>query len=333
MSLDKPSIDMMSLLDKSSLDNINTLDKGDITSAMEVFLLDLFPGAKAAYSLRRLKTGQLFAIRVKRTSDDAEQDIGFLSNGDLDTGSLVSFVGASDGLITILYDQSGNGVDLDAPLPDLQLPKIIIAGVLQTSNNIPSLFFDGINDVLLVSTVSLVSPVSHLFVFGVWQKLDLSNRPLNFNLNAPELTTRVSVHAPWITGEIFWDAGNTTTDRLITPLSIYNDLIQHEWTFIKTAGTDNQKIKRDKIQLAQKTQVTSPTVLNDVSIGDFDSVVVDPAHMQFQELIFYDTDEFSNVIPIEDDIINYWLSLGINWVNGLNKMVNGANNLVFASGV
>jgi len=74
-------------------------------------LLDTYGGSAVAYSLRKLSsTYSGSAIRVRRSSDNAEQDIGFVS-GDLDTSSLLSFVGAGSGYITTWYDQSGNTND------------------------------------------------------------------------------------------------------------------------------------------------------------------------------------------------------------------------------
>jgi hypothetical protein len=56
-------------------------------------LLDLYPGAAAAYSLRKLRNAYSgSAIRVRRSSDNAEQDINFVG-GDLDTNSMLDFVG------------------------------------------------------------------------------------------------------------------------------------------------------------------------------------------------------------------------------------------------
>ena len=76
-----------------------------------IALLDLYPNAAAAYSLRKLRT--LYtgsAIRVRRSSDNTEQDIGF--NGiNLDTSSLTSFCGSGNGFVTTWYDQSGNNLN------------------------------------------------------------------------------------------------------------------------------------------------------------------------------------------------------------------------------
>jgi hypothetical protein len=54
---------------------------------------DNFAGVTAYYSLRRFTKGEdNNAIRVRRSSDDTEQDIGFDANGDLDSTALTTFV-------------------------------------------------------------------------------------------------------------------------------------------------------------------------------------------------------------------------------------------------
>lgn len=61
-----------------------------------VFLLDQYPTATAAYSLRKLRnlyTGS--AIRVRRDSDNSEQDISFNFNGQLNTTALENFCQSS----------------------------------------------------------------------------------------------------------------------------------------------------------------------------------------------------------------------------------------------
>lgn len=57
-------------------------------------LLDTYPNAAVAYSLRKLRTSYTgSAIRVRRSSDNAEQDFGFDNSGDLDVNSIENFVG------------------------------------------------------------------------------------------------------------------------------------------------------------------------------------------------------------------------------------------------
>jgi hypothetical protein len=95
------------------------------------YLLDTYGGASAAYSLRKLSsTYSGSAIRVRRSSDNAEQNIGF-SGADLDTASLLSFVGAGNGFVTTWYDQSGIGNNATNSTGATQ-PTIINSGTLIT---------------------------------------------------------------------------------------------------------------------------------------------------------------------------------------------------------
>lgn len=81
------------------------------SAGVKKYLLDKVGGAVGAYSLRKLRKSYSGpCIRVRRSSDNAELDIGFIGEN-LDTATLLSFVGADDGSITICYDQSGNSND------------------------------------------------------------------------------------------------------------------------------------------------------------------------------------------------------------------------------
>jgi hypothetical protein len=77
-------------------------------------LLDNYSGAAAAYSLRRIGPSGYFgpAIRVRRDSDNTLRDIGFTSDGQLDTVGLLDFVGVTgSGFVQTWYDQSGNSTN------------------------------------------------------------------------------------------------------------------------------------------------------------------------------------------------------------------------------
>jgi hypothetical protein len=74
----------------------------------ESFFLNKFSGASLGLSLDKLdKNYRGSAIKVRRSSDNAEQDIGFVNN-ELDTASLLDFVGSGDGFVSIIYDQVGS---------------------------------------------------------------------------------------------------------------------------------------------------------------------------------------------------------------------------------
>lgn len=94
--------------------------------------------AAAAYSTRRLRTAYTGpCMRVRRSTDNAEQDIGLTAAGDLDTVALLAFVGAGDGFVTTWHDQSGNARDAVQATAASQ-PRIVNAGVVETEGGRPS---------------------------------------------------------------------------------------------------------------------------------------------------------------------------------------------------
>jgi len=100
------------------------------------YLLDTYPAA-AAWSLRKLSGGYAgAAIRVRRLIDNVEQDIGFDGN-DLDTASLLNFIGAGNGLVTTIYDQSGNGNNMTQTVYLGRQGRIVNSGVVNTLNGKP----------------------------------------------------------------------------------------------------------------------------------------------------------------------------------------------------
>jgi hypothetical protein len=124
----------------------NSVSTGQIQPAALNLLLDDYPNAGAAYSLRKLRllySGS--AIKVRRDSDQALQDIGFLANGELDTASLESFCSGTDGFVHTWYDQSGNGYNATQTTASKQ-PKIVSAGSTILENGKAAVEFDGSDD-------------------------------------------------------------------------------------------------------------------------------------------------------------------------------------------
>ena len=108
-----------------------------IPSAVTALLLNTYSGATVAYSLRLLdNTYTNSAVRVRRASDNTEQDIGFDANGDLDTSALASFCSGTDGFIVRWYDQSGNGGDATQATTAAQ-PQIVSSGSVILENGKP----------------------------------------------------------------------------------------------------------------------------------------------------------------------------------------------------
>lgn len=73
-------------------------------------------------------------VRVRRSSDNNQLDIGYDANGYLDTATLKTFVGAGSGFISVWYDQSGNSRDALQSTQAAQ-PRIVNAGVVERNVN------------------------------------------------------------------------------------------------------------------------------------------------------------------------------------------------------
>lgn len=102
-------------------------------------------GSTGAYSIARTigngYTGPL--IRVRRSPDNAELNI-FATLGELDTAALLTFVGAGNGWVTTIYDQSGNGPNL-VQTQTAKQPVLVSTGNINIPGNKPGIYFDGTN--------------------------------------------------------------------------------------------------------------------------------------------------------------------------------------------
>jgi hypothetical protein len=127
---------------------LKTFDGLTVSSAAAL-LLDDYPGAIGAWSLRRLNTNYTGeCVRVRRASDNTEQTIGFDTNGVIDESALSTFCGSSDGYVRTLYGQDasgGTGVGNDATRSTAtQQPKIYdgTTGTVE-ENGKPTMYFAG----------------------------------------------------------------------------------------------------------------------------------------------------------------------------------------------
>ena len=114
-------------------------------------LLDLYPGAAAAYSLRTLSASFVNQpiIRVRRSSDNTEADF---TAAEITNGTLTTWTGANDGFVRTWYDQSGNARHAEQTTAGNQ-PQIVDAGALVTDG----LKFDGESSHLRTQDAQIVS--------------------------------------------------------------------------------------------------------------------------------------------------------------------------------
>lgn len=135
-------------------------------------LLDSFPNAAGAYSLRKLdKDYGGNAITVRKVNGDTS-NIGFSGNY-LDTLNLKSFCGETSSdtcWVRTWFDQSGNARNA-RQTTNANQPQIVRGGAIFYQNGEPALRFDGVDDFLPGPTSNILTASNPaLSVFSVAQK-------------------------------------------------------------------------------------------------------------------------------------------------------------------
>jgi hypothetical protein len=257
-----------------------------------VGLLDTYSSATAAYSLRRLSstyTGNL--IRVRRSSDNSEQNIGYNSNNVLDETALLAFVGAGNGFVTTWYEQSGNANNAVQTTAANQ-PQIVTSGVVNKINSKPSISFDGTNDFFsLASLINVASSNYNSFV----GKRDAAARTLYglsrddqhyffglFNDNFYSLTgSKLSFSQRS-------NAADTTTSQLLL-------------TGLNSAGT--MSIYKNSVVIpSTESALVRPQTINVIGKYWFGFFI----QGNLQEIVYYNINQSSNRTGIESNINTYY---------------------------
>jgi len=136
------------------------------SAAVTNLLLDDYPNAAAAFSVRKLdKDYTGYCMRVREDSGDTEADIGFDGNGDLDTASIATHCGSANGYVVTWYDQANiGGTPNNATQSTASAqPQIYNGTAVITENGKPALDFDGSGDYL--NTVTSTQFTNHsLFI-------------------------------------------------------------------------------------------------------------------------------------------------------------------------
>jgi hypothetical protein len=99
-------------------------------------------GATAWWGLRgynaAVSNGVTKSVNIRRASDNSTQDFVILSNGNLDTASIATFISGTTGFVTKLYDQTGNGNDASQATAANQ-PQIFLNAI----GALPDMLYDG----------------------------------------------------------------------------------------------------------------------------------------------------------------------------------------------
>lgn len=253
-----------------------------------VGLLDTYPNAAAAYSLRRLRAAYSGStIRVRRSSDNAEQDIGFTNNV-LDTASLLTFCGAGNGFVVTWYDQSGNNRDVTQTTAANQ-PQIVASGVVLLRNSLPCLRFDGTNDRLITSSNFTLIPQP--FTFTTVSKENDANDAIvgsSTNVSGSKFVQYMVVgYTLFNNSNLNSGIANTLNNKVLTSVSISPN--SRMW-LNQTAGTAGN---------------SGPDGIENIQIsGYYNSAQF--LGGDFQEGILWPSNQSSNVLAINQLIQNYY---------------------------
>jgi len=259
------------------------------------FLLDTYSGAAVGYSLRKLRSAYSGnCIRVRRSSDNTEQDFGFVNNV-LDTTSLLTFCGAGNGFVTTWYDQSGN-VNNASVSTAVSQPQIVSSGAMITTNGKNSMLFDGIFSTLnLASTITVGASNYNSFV----GKRDVSGRKL-YGLSGGTSSASGYLWGLWSDNKYYLQgkatqyqassAADTTTSQILL-------------TGLNNAGTMSMFKNGNTIT---SSAVNFTLLMNINSISGNPTPSLQPTFGNLQEIVFYNSEQSANRTGIETNINTFY---------------------------
>ncbi len=179
------------------------------------YLLDTYSGAAAAYSLRQLDCQYAgSAIRVRRSSDNTTQDIGFLPSGYLDTASMKTFVSTGTGYIDTWYDQSGNSYNLTQATTGNQPVIIESGGTVYRQNGKVSVKFTRASSHYLTNSSLAASSSADAYIAAIFKSNNASSNNIPFGMGTNAFvfqhgasSNRIFVYA----GNVYGNFANSNT--------------------------------------------------------------------------------------------------------------------------
>jgi hypothetical protein len=277
-------------------------------------LLDDYPNAAAAYSLRKLTRAYSgSAIRVRRTNLD-EMDIGFDIFGNLDTAALLAFTGTGaldNGFVTKWYDQSGNGYDATQTTA-INQPQIVSSGSLINVNGKPAIDFDGINDFLFNST-PLLNGQSDVLLCSVFSTtISAQQYPISFassNTGTRGFDIRTLSSTAMRSGLLTVGTGAASTNADITFNNASGNLNLTIASFNASIGSNQHQIFANSTTIGSVTN-GGQTVKNEitgVSLGTFSNLVPNSyLNGTISESFVYNSNQLSNRTGIETNINDFY---------------------------
>ena len=272
-------------------------------------LLDNYPGAHRAYSVRKLSkdySGFAMKVRENTSTNNYTADVGFDDDGRVSASSPLSNKSAGSAAgdtlgawatagsyntiqCTTWYDQSGEGVNAVQTSPTLQ--PIIYSSGLNTEGDPAraALLFDGSNDAMAIDEAGL--SLGSVTVFAVFKNLNASSSQTPWFLSSG--VGNYFGHFKATTDQYWYDAGSVSSATANTDQKLfsYKGASGSQILFVNgSAGTNSGS----SVDTSSFTDATSN------GLGTFGGFF--NWQGEFQEFIVYDSDQESNRTNIESDI-------------------------------
>jgi hypothetical protein len=256
-------------------------------------ILDTYSGSAVAYSLRKLRaayTGNL--IRVRRSSDNAEQDIGYNSNNDLDTASLLTFCGAGNGFVTTWYDQSGN-INHSTQATAVNQAQIVSSGALILDSVTNKITTTWSND--RYNLTSGISTNTRYLSVSMWNRISTIH-----DMIALGNTSTIVTPVHWRSSSV----ANAIASIMNTSFIHDNIATTGRCVITSLKNASNLRIMyRNGVQLTSTTtDAPASDTLN--CFGQSQSYIFTSG--QCQEYIYWNSEQSANRTGIENNIKTYW---------------------------
>jgi hypothetical protein len=269
-------------------------------------LLDQYPGAAAAYSLRLLNssyTGN--CIEVRRASNNGIQNIGF-AGGVLDTVALKTFCAGTDCFVRTWFDQSLNARDA-TQTTNANQPLIVSSGIVNRFNGYIAVFIADVTATAQTQRLEVplwhASTDTHVWAFSVSASPSGTDDQYSAVLGATPIDRGFLI----LNGVITYTPLRTFTVRssVSTAASI---AATAGTTYLRVDNANQTNINIWANNVAGTSVADSNTNFNMPTtywMGNSAANII-RSRMHISEMILYNTDQSSNRTGIQVNINNFY---------------------------